>query len=55
MEGNGINLEISCDVHWGTIMIEVIQFCLRIRKQQQQQQQQKNRNVLGKESQKETE
>lgn len=49
MKGNDIKLEISCGVCWGAIMIEATQFCLRIRKKK------KNTNVLGKESQKETE
>ena len=50
MKGNDIKLEISCGVCWGAIMIEATQFCVRIRKKKK-----KNRNVLGKESQKETE
>ena len=51
MKGNDIKLEISCGVCWGAIMIEATQFCVRIRKKKKK----KNRNVLGKESQKETE
>ena len=32
MKGNGIKLKINCGVSWGAIMIEVTQFCLRVRK-----------------------